>query len=50
MPKIRIDRLEEYKPYKEKFPKRKDNHNEEFQRDSRKRNKKKKKNPLDQRS
>ena len=32
MPKVRIDRLDDYQPYKKKFPKRKERH-EEFQRD-----------------
>jgi len=49
MPKVRIDRLDDYQPYKKKFPKRKDRH-EEFKRDSSKRNKRDKKNGIDRRS
>ena len=50
MPKIRIDIIDDYQPYKQKVPRRKEQKFEEFKRDSSKRNKRNKKNPLDQRS
>ena len=50
MPKIRIDRIEDYQPYKQKVPRRNEQKFEVFKRDSSKRNKRNKKNPLDQRS
>ncbi len=43
MPKIRTDNLDEYRPYKEKVPKRKKESYEEFKRDPSKRNKRVKK-------
>ena len=43
MPKVRPDSLEEYRPYKEKVPRRKKENYEEFQRDPSKRNKRVKK-------
>ena len=50
MPKIRIDRMDEYRPYKQKVLRRKEQTYEEFKRDPSKRNKRNKKNPVDQRS
>ena len=46
MPKVRQDKLDEYRPYKEKVPRRRKEHFEEFNRDASKRNKRNKKRPL----
>jgi len=45
MPKIRTGDLDDYRPYKEKVPRRKANHFEEFDRGHDKRNKRNKKRP-----
>ena len=46
MPKIRQDELDEYRPYKEKFIRRKKEKFEEFSRGHDKRNKRNKKYPI----